>query len=157
MWNDILNPDVTLQTLWTRYPSQMMGISPEVYELRGLTGSANSGGGSGGSGGSVSSIDPAVLAALVADLADGTLTTDQLMIKYPAECVQFGANIIALSKGDNNGINDATQLRYKNIVASIIGGTSIENLINQYPDILAYGFYDVIQLTKYLRTGKYPA
>ena len=84
-----------------------------------------------------------------------TATVNGLVELYPVESVVWGANLMAMYKGDLD-VSEAQVQRYKEVVEILARGGSLTLLLQQYPDIVALGAYDLIHLDKWLKTQTFP-
>lgn len=149
MWEDILNPDVSYQTLWTNYPSQMMNIFQIVLDIRTkltpITTTNND----------QQSITPTIALDIFAKIKTGTSVYD-LCLLYPQIMIQYGGEVASIAKCDSD--HSTIQLnRFKEVVAKLRNGHSLSSLVQDYTDILATGAYDLIHLDKWMKTGIFPS
>lgn len=142
-WTDVYNTDVSISTLWNRYPHAMMSAIQQVYTIRQPAESVTP-----------TSVISADRAAEVMQYAK-THTYDQTAEQYPTECIMHGADIAAITEGELDHSN--TQIRrFKEMLGQLRRGHTLTNLLDEYPDIVINGAYDLIHLDKWLKQGIFP-
>jgi hypothetical protein len=97
--------------------------------------------------------DPNVLASIATDIRLGAATKESILQQYPKEAVAYGAGITALLQSSEGQVSS----RYSQVVARMAAGEALSSLISEYPDVMAKGAYDLIQLDKLLKTGMFPS
>lgn len=142
-WTQVINPAVAISELWTSYPDIMATVSNRVYQLR-ETGPASSS----------ESISLQRSQEIIAKIQQGVGFQD-IAVLYPREFIMFGHHLLAVAEGELDHSPKQIE-RFKELLRTLKAGFSLDQLTNDYADLLVTGAYDLIHLDKWLKTEVYP-
>jgi hypothetical protein len=131
----------------------MMNLAHDVYFIREIQ---KIGAGSAQSSQSQSALSEQRAATIITRVRDPTYTADMLATEFPVESVLYGANLMSISHGDES-MSDIQITRVKALVRAMKEGQSLDSLVDTFPDIVALGAYDLIQLDKWIKTKTFPS
>lgn len=130
----------------------MMSMAETVYNIREMQLQTLQGGSGGSSSGSLT-LERAE--TIVHDVLSD-MPADQWATLYPIEAIQYGSNLISISEGDS--IRSDYQLqRFTELLGALKRGEDLGVLFETYPDVVATGAYDLIQLNRWMQTKIFPS